>query len=552
MIQPIYYMQTDSRWKNHNYSASGEKKTIGSSGCGVACSAMVIATLKDKNVTPIQTAEWSMAHGYKALNQGTYYTYFVPQFKEYGIECKRLNTSNLYGKSTSTYHTEALNALKNGDWLICCMGKGLWTSSGHFILVYGYKDGYVYINDPASKASNRIKNTWETLASQIKYLWTVTVPDSLKKKETTTEKGENNSMMKGMDISKYQPTTLDFNGAKKAGYEFVIIRIGYNSTKDKYFESHYTNAKSAGLKVGVYFYTTKLTEADAIADANRVLGWLGNKSLDMPIAYDMEESSMKSSARKDLNSKQFNAFADVIRAKGFVPMLYTGSSMFNNYFNKSLLTDHLWIANYGSNKGNNNGCPNVGMPIAIHQYTSAAIPSDFYTAKLDRNQMMISYEELMKKTSKPSTPSINTTPTTPTTSSYSKEIVKAGQTHANNFAQCGLVCDGIYGVKTKKGSIKVLQRAMNLDYKAGLVEDGIWGAKSEKALGNHYVKCGETQYMVTALEILLMLRGCDPKGVELPGKFGNGLEKAVKQYQKNKGLSQTGVANASTFKSLIS
>ena len=49
MIQPIYYMQTDSRWKNHNYSASGEKKTIGSSGCGVACSAMVIATLKDKN-----------------------------------------------------------------------------------------------------------------------------------------------------------------------------------------------------------------------------------------------------------------------------------------------------------------------------------------------------------------------------------------------------------------------------------------------------------------------------------------------------------------------
>ena len=89
MVQPIYYMQTDSRWKNHNYSASGEKKTIGSSGCGVACSAMVIATLKDKNVTPVHTAEWSMTHGYKALNQGTYYTYFVPQFKEYGFECKR-------------------------------------------------------------------------------------------------------------------------------------------------------------------------------------------------------------------------------------------------------------------------------------------------------------------------------------------------------------------------------------------------------------------------------------------------------------------------------
>ena len=186
MIQPIYYMQTDSRWKNKNYSAPGEKKTIGSAGCGVACSAMVIATLKNKNITPVETANWSMAHGYKALNQGTYYTYFVPQFKEYGIECKRLNSSNLYGKSSSTYHTEALNALKNNNWVIACMGKGTWTSSGHFVLVYGYKDGYVYINDPASKASYRIKNTWTTFAKQIKYLWTVTVPNSLKQINVNT------------------------------------------------------------------------------------------------------------------------------------------------------------------------------------------------------------------------------------------------------------------------------------------------------------------------------------------------------------------------------
>lgn len=185
MVQPIYYMQTDSRWKNANYSAKGESKTIGSSGCGVACSAMVIATLKDKNVTPVETANWSMAHGYKALNQGTYYSYFVPQFDVYEIKCKKLNNSNLYGKSSSTYHTEALNALKNGDWVLACMGKGNWTSSGHFILVYGYENGYVYINDPASKASGRVKNTWSLFASQVKYLWTITIPDSLKKDTVT-------------------------------------------------------------------------------------------------------------------------------------------------------------------------------------------------------------------------------------------------------------------------------------------------------------------------------------------------------------------------------
>lgn len=193
MVQPVYYMQTDSRWKNQNYSAPGEKKTIGSSGCGIVCSAMVIATLKDKNVTPVDTANWSMAHGYKALNQGTYYTYFVPQFKEYGIECKRLNTSNLYGKSSSTAHTEALNALKNGDWVIAVMGKGNWTSSGHYILLYGYENGYVYINDSASKASKRVKNTWTLFAKQVKYMWTIKVPDSLKNSNNPSTSSNNSS-----------------------------------------------------------------------------------------------------------------------------------------------------------------------------------------------------------------------------------------------------------------------------------------------------------------------------------------------------------------------
>lgn len=177
MVRPIYYLQTDPRWKNHDYSAKGEKKTIGSAGCGPTAAAMVIATLRDKNVTPVTTALWSMAHAYKALNQGTYYSYFVPQMSAYGIACKRLNTANLYGKSSSAAHTEALNALKNGDWVIACMGKGNWTSSGHFILLYGYENGYVYINDPASTKAARVKNTWALFARQVKYMWTVPVPD---------------------------------------------------------------------------------------------------------------------------------------------------------------------------------------------------------------------------------------------------------------------------------------------------------------------------------------------------------------------------------------
>ena len=104
---------------------------------------------------------------------------------------------------------------------------------------------------------------------------------------------------------------------------------------------------------------------------------------------------------------------------------------------------------------------------------------------------------------------------------------------------------------TKKAGIKVLQTAMNLDYKAGLKVDGLWGTKTSNALKGHTVRKGEKQYMVTALEILLMLKGYNANGVESPGVFGSGLQTAVKDYQKDHGLSVDGIAGYNTFKSLI-
>ncbi|MDO4338244.1 MAG: peptidoglycan-binding protein [Eubacteriales bacterium] len=130
------------------------------------------------------------------------------------------------------------------------------------------------------------------------------------------------------------------------------------------------------------------------------------------------------------------------------------------------------------------------------------------------------------------------------------QYIRQGQTAANNFAGAGISITGVRDAATKKAGIKVLQRAMNLDYGAGLDVDGIWGPATEGALGSHYVKKGETQYMVTACEILLLTHGFNPNGVEYPGTFGDGCEAAVKKFQQNKGLSVTGVCNSATFMKL--
>lgn len=132
------------------------------------------------------------------------------------------------------------------------------------------------------------------------------------------------------------------------------------------------------------------------------------------------------------------------------------------------------------------------------------------------------------------------------------QIIRSGQIHANNFARAGIATNGVRDAETKKAGIKVLQTAMNKDYNAGLAVDGIWGNASSSALGNHYVVNGETQYMVTAAEILVMLRGYNPNGVEYPGTFGSGLKKAINSFKSAQGLSANGICNRATFLALIS
>lgn len=125
--------------------------------------------------------------------------------------------------------------------------------------------------------------------------------------------------------------------------------------------------------------------------------------------------------------------------------------------------------------------------------------------------------------------------------------IRQGQTAANKFVGAGLTITGVRDAATKKAGIKVLQKAMNLDYGSGLAVDGVWGPATEAALGNHYVKSGETQYMVTACQILLLIRGFNPNGVEYPGTFGSGCLAAVKKFQTNMKLPVTGICNAATF-----
>ena len=166
--QPVSYLQTDPRWGSLDYSAKGEKTTIRASGCGPTAMAMVLATWADPAVTPATECAWALAHGFKAPHQGTYYGYFEEAGRRYGLKTYRLNYSNLYGNDRSAYHALAKDALDRGDLVIACMGKGTWTSSGHYVLVWKIDGNVIYINDPASTKPHRVRGDYAVFKRQAK------------------------------------------------------------------------------------------------------------------------------------------------------------------------------------------------------------------------------------------------------------------------------------------------------------------------------------------------------------------------------------------------
>lgn len=179
-----------------------------------------------------------------------------------------------------------------------------------------------------------------------------------------------------------------------------------------------------------------------------------------------------------------------------------------------------------------------------------SISGDRYRVNIRGNKGYINKSFLTRNTSTGNTNSSTSKPGT-TTSTETTAIIHDGQIHARNFSGASLAFTGIVDANTKKAAVMVLQQALNLDYGAKLDIDGSLGTLTKNALGNHYVKKGEKQYLVTAVQILLMLNGYNPNGVESPGSFGSGMDKCVRSYQKDKGLTVDGSAGRNTILSLV-
>lgn len=132
-----YYSQIDSRWKKDIYSSVGDySQTIGSSGCGPTSAAMVVSSIKG-NITPKEMADLYVQYGYRSKNSGTYWSAFKWTADVFNIEYKE--TGNF---------DNAINVLKDNNYVVVSCGAGLFTYGGHYIVIVGVDGDNLKIYDP--------------------------------------------------------------------------------------------------------------------------------------------------------------------------------------------------------------------------------------------------------------------------------------------------------------------------------------------------------------------------------------------------------------------
>lgn len=142
---------------------------------------------------------------------------------------------------------------------------------------------------------------------------------------------------KGIDVSSYQKK-INWNLVAQDGVEFAIIRVGLrgwgsegNLKEDTEFRANIEGATAAGVKVGVYFFSQAITEAEVDEEVQLVLNCIAPYKIDCPVVLDVEKVSNSEARMNKLTPEERTAlalrFCQAIEDAGYQPMLYHNTEM---------------------------------------------------------------------------------------------------------------------------------------------------------------------------------------------------------------------------------
>ena len=158
----------------------------------------------------------------------------------------------------------------------------------------------------------------------------------------------------GIDISTWQKN-YPYEEANKEGVRFAIIRAGYRQTKDNQFETHYSNAKKLGWRVGAYWYMYATTVEQAKIEAKAFLKVIAGKQFELPVYLDIEDKTIRATGKENCNAL-VKAFGDIMESAGYYFGVYTNLDWYKNVLNGSELNKRYdwWIAQWSKSSPSKN------------------------------------------------------------------------------------------------------------------------------------------------------------------------------------------------------
>lgn len=199
-----------------------------------------------------------------------------------------------------------------------------------------------------------------------------------------------------IDVSRWQGI-IKMEGwvqVKAAGYKGVMLRAVGNRNGVPYidptFEDNYANVKAAGLDVGVYYYTTAITEKLADEELAALRQALRGKELTLPVALDMEDETLAVLMPNDLTNLAAYHL-EQIEKMGFFAQLYTYTSYANVHLDMARLSGRwdIWLADYTGKT------PKVQFKYSAHQHSSEGrVPG--INGLVDLDVTTVNYPKIIK------------------------------------------------------------------------------------------------------------------------------------------------------------
>jgi len=196
--------------------------------------------------------------------------------------------------------------------------------------------------------------------------------------DLSEEKGRSN----GIDVSKWQGK-IDWQKVKNSGIEFAFIRIGYRGEngivyKDDNADYNIQQAQKAGVLVGVYFFSTAVSEAEAKEEAEWTLQAIEGYKISYPVVYDCEGYKNSTSRMFELSASERTAnamtFLQIIKDAGYDAMFYGARGEIGNevYWDIAKIEKKykVWVAHYSTVAYPEKDKPDYEGKCAAWQYTN--------------------------------------------------------------------------------------------------------------------------------------------------------------------------------------